>query len=81
MVAKREVNKRLKGIPILNGDVMDVVQNGMASLYKWVSTDLAPWNQRLFLVIENSFTKDNFNAASMSKYRETSEYSYTEVNR
>lgn len=36
------MHKRLKGIPILNGDVMDVVQNGVAGLDKWLSTDIAP---------------------------------------
>jgi len=42
------VHKRLKGIPILNGDVMGApVQNGIAGLDKWFSTDIAllkdPW--------------------------------------
>lgn len=36
------MHKRLKGIPILNGDVMDApVQNGNAGLDKWFSTDIA----------------------------------------
>lgn len=36
------MHKRLNGIPILNGDVMDApVQNGIAGLDKWFSTDLA----------------------------------------
>ena len=36
------MHKRLKGIPILNGNVMDApVQNGIAGLDKWLRTDLA----------------------------------------
>lgn len=36
------MHKRLKGIPILNGNVMDApVQNGIAGLDKWFRTDLA----------------------------------------
>lgn len=36
------MHKRLKGIPILNGDVMDTpVQNGIAGPDKWFSTDIA----------------------------------------
>ena len=36
------MHKRLKGIPILNGDVMDApVQHGIADLDKWFSTYIA----------------------------------------
>lgn len=36
---KGNVHKKLKGIAILNGDVMDApVQNGIADLDKWLSS-------------------------------------------
>lgn len=36
------MHKRLKGISILNGDVMDApLQNGIADLEKWFSADIA----------------------------------------
>ena len=41
------MHKRLNGIPILNGDVMDApVQNGIAGPDKWLSTDLAPLHRQ-----------------------------------
>jgi len=44
---KRNVLKKLKGISILNGDVMDVEQNGIAGLDKWLSTDITPLKDSL----------------------------------
>lgn len=41
------MQKRLKGIPILNGGVMDApIENGIADQDKWFSTNIAPLKDR-----------------------------------